>query len=89
MHLLPLDTLITSDAAMRSVIESQRESETPESPILVNPRTDNAGYEIADGHHRVARALREGNSHILAIVEPVPDDEPYEPPFYRFPRPPH
>ena len=80
---LPLDQLVTEDRAMREVLSSGRTSKT-RGAIHVFPRHDMPGYEISDGHHRVADAIRAGKTEIRAEIEPWPDDEQYEPPFYNF-----
>jgi len=82
---LPLTDLITSHDNMREVLSSGRVSDTPDDPIYVMPRHDMPGkYEIADGHHRAADALRRGLTHLDALVDNIPDDEPYEAPFFNF-----
>lgn len=82
---LPLTALIVEQDAMVSVLESGRISDTPDEPIYVCARVDMPGrYEISDGLHRVAAAIRAGRSEIRADVNPDPDDEPYEKPFYDF-----
>jgi ParB-like chromosome segregation protein Spo0J len=75
-----LDQLVTSDRSMREVLGSGRTSKTP-GPIHVFPRDDMPGFEISDGHHRVADAIRAGKTEIDAEIEPGPDDEQYEPPY--------
>ena len=79
-----LTELITTHAAMTEVLASGRTSDTPDQPVWLKIRGDGAGLEIADGHHRVADALRRGERSIAADVDPVPDDEPYLPPFFDF-----
>ena len=80
---LPLTDLIIPDSYQRENLASGRQSETP-GPIHVFPRDDMPGYEISDGVHRVSDAIRAGRTHIEAEVEPYPDDEQYDPPFYDF-----
>lgn len=82
---LPLADLIAQREDMQDVLDSGRISDTPSTPIYVRVREDMPGkYEIADGHHRVAEALRNGATHIAARVDEIPDDEPLEEPFYDF-----
>lgn len=82
---VPLSALLTEDATMRAVLDSGVPSDTPDEPVWLKARPDLPGrWEIADGHHRVAQAIREGRTVILADLDPIPDDEPYEPPFYDF-----
>ena len=70
---------------MSEVLGSGRRSETPHAPVAVNVRDDMPGrYEIADGHHRVAESLRRGDTHVRALIDLRPDEEPYEAPFYDF-----
>lgn len=83
---LPLSAILATRAAMDEVIVSERLSETPDAPIFVKARQDMPGlWELADGHHRVAAALRQGRLTIEADCDPQPDDEPLSPPFYLFP----
>jgi len=82
-RLLPLTDLIANDKNMREVLSSGRRSETV-GAIHVWPRDDMPGFEIGDGHHRVADAIRRGETHIDSEVEPWPDEEQYDPPFYDF-----
>lgn len=86
-EVVPLTRLVTPSAVMSEVIRSGRESDTPDEPVLLRARGDGEGYEIADGHHRVAGAVKRGDSHVVADVDDVPDDEPYEPPFHDFTKP--
>lgn len=82
---LPLTALVTTVDAMTETLASGRVSDTPDAPLWVKARPDLPGlWEIADGHHRVAAAIRAGRATILADLDPIPDDEPYEPPFYDF-----
>jgi hypothetical protein len=82
---LPLTDLLTTQAAMTDTLESGRISDTPADPILVKARDDLPGmWEIADGHHRVAAAMRAGQLTVRAHLDRVPDDEPLEPPFFDF-----
>lgn len=70
---------------MEEVLGSGRRSDTPDLPILVNARADMPGYfEIADGHHRVAEAIRKDRASIAAVIDPQPDTEPYDEPFFDF-----
>lgn len=70
---------------MVETLASGRSSESPGEPVEVTVRKDEPGrYEVADGHHRIAEAIRNGLTHIDADAWPKPDDEPLEPPFYDF-----
>lgn len=83
--IVPLTALITTRAAMTEVLASGRTSDTPHDPIWLNASAAHPGmWEIADGHHRVARALRVGAATVPALLDPVPDEEPYEEPYYYF-----
>lgn len=83
---LALSDLVTSEVAMVEVLQSGRVSDTPEEPISVCVRVDAPGFfEVSDGHHRIAAALRADLRDIRAYVRAEPDDEPYMPPFYVFP----
>lgn len=83
--LVPLTAIVTSHAAMVEALTCDRESETPDEPVWLRVRADVPGrYEIADGHHRVAAALRAGHTTVLADIDLVPDDEPYQAPFFDF-----
>lgn len=79
-----LTDLIVRDTDMREVLSSGRVSDTPDQPVLLKARQDRAGFEVADGHHRVAEAIRRGARSVEADVDNMPDDEPLEPPFYDF-----
>lgn len=82
---VPLTDLIARDDDMREVLSSGRVSRTPDEPVYLKARSDMPGkYEIADGHHRVADAIRSGRGHVEADIDDVPDDEPLDPPFYDF-----
>lgn len=81
---VPLTSLIVPDECMREVLHSGRQSETPDAPVLLRPRGDMPGYEICDGLHRVASAIRQGLDCINGEIDTGPDEEPYEPPFYDF-----
>lgn len=84
-RLVPLTALVTTHDCMQAVLDAGVCSETPDEPIWVRVRDDVVGrYEIADGHHRVGAALRAGHTHLWADIDIVPDDEPYEAPFYDF-----
>lgn len=83
---VPLALLVTADSVMVEVLRSGRISTTPTEPIYICVRKDMPGrFEVSDGHHRIAAALRAGQREIHAIINPDPDDEPYDPPFYTFP----
>lgn len=41
-------------------------------------------FEVCDGHHRVAAALLDGHTHLVVDIDPNPDDEPLEGPFFDF-----
>lgn len=85
-RLIALNCLIAEQSAMDGTLASGRTPDTPDAAILVYPRDDMPGlFEIGDGHHRVAAAMRRGDTHITAQVETYADDEPYKPPFYVFP----
>lgn len=85
---IPLACLIAEIDAMQDTLDLGVPSDTPHDPILVRCRDDMTGrFELADGHHRVAAALRRGERFVEAEIDPLVDDEPYEPPFFRFPRP--
>lgn len=83
---VPLTSLITTEDAMRDTLASGRCSETPDEPSLLNVRDDGLGFEIADGHHRIAAAIRRGEDAISAEIDLQPDPDPYQPPFYDFAR---
>lgn len=83
----PLDRILARDKDMRETLSSGRESETPDEPVWLRARADMPEhFEIADGHHRVAAAIRAGRTHVAADLDRVPDDEPLQPPFYDFGR---
>jgi hypothetical protein len=80
-----LTDLIARKADMEEVFSSGRRSEDSSQPIWVKARSDTPGlYEVADGHHRIADAIRNGRDTIEADIDSMPDDEPLEPPFYDF-----
>lgn len=82
---VPLACLVTTREAMTEVLTSGRISETPNAAVWLKPAPGLPGlWEIADGHHRVAQAMRDGTRTIRAELDDAPDDEPYEPPFYDF-----
>lgn len=82
---IPLTAILAREDDMQDVLDSGRVSDTPDDPVLVRASEEFPGlWEIADGHHRVAHALRTGHTTVMALLDPVPDDEPYEPPFYDF-----
>ena len=82
---LPLTALIAEHAAMEETLASGRISETPEEPVYVKARPDLSGkWEIADGHHRVAAAIRGKLPSVAVLMDQLPDDEPYDEPFYPF-----
>lgn len=82
---LPVTDLITTRAAMTEVLGSDRVSDTPDAPVLVRARQDDpTRWEIADGHHRVAEALRDGRTEVKVVFDTGFDDEPYEGDFYDF-----
>ncbi len=84
----PIASIITDASAMRWTIDHVRQghrSDTPEAACWLKARLDMPGfYELADGHHRVADALLRGATTVRAELDPIPDDEPYEGPFYDF-----
>lgn len=83
--ILPLTALICRDEDLREVLASGRRSDTPEAPVWVKASEAHPGlWEIADGHHRVAHAMQSECLTVCAELDPVPDDEPYEEPFYDF-----
>lgn len=41
-------------------------------------------FEVCDGHHRIAADLLAGHTHLVVDIDPIPDDEPLEGPFYDF-----
>ncbi|MFZ2528465.1 MAG: ParB N-terminal domain-containing protein [Rhodococcus sp. (in: high G+C Gram-positive bacteria)] len=83
---VPLSALVTPATDMAAVLASGRVSDTPDEPILLRACADQPGrFEVADGHHRIAAALRAGRHEINAYIDPVPDGEPHQPPFYPFP----
>lgn len=49
-----------------------------------NPAFAQFTYEVCDGHHRVAADLLAGHTHIVVDIDPNPDDEPLDGPFYDF-----
>lgn len=84
VHVALVDLVATAEA-MAEVLASGRCSDTPDEPVWLKARDDMPGrWEIADGHHRVAAAIRAGATTVLADLDPVPDDELYEPPFHDF-----
>lgn len=71
---------------MQDVLTSGRVSDTPYAPVTLTAREDLPGHwEIADGHHRVAAAIRDGYTVIVADLDSCPDEEPYEPSVLRLP----
>ena len=42
-------------------------------------------FELDDGHHRVAQALRNKHYWLDAVIHSEFNDEPYETPYYQFP----
>lgn len=82
---LPLSALVTTHTAMTETLDSGRESDSPDEPVLVRARMDDPSrWEIADGHHRVARAIRRGASSVRVEFDTTFDDEPYEGQLYDF-----
>lgn len=85
---VPLSALVADHDTMVGVVRDVvggLVSETPHEPVDLCLRVDATGrYEIADGHHRVAAAMLAGETHIVADIYPMGDDEPYEGPFYDF-----
>ena len=82
---VPLTVVLANDADMREVLAAGRASETPSEPVWLKARADTPGlWELADGHHRVADLLRRGAGEVDAELDPVPDDEPLEGPFFDF-----
>lgn len=82
---MPLTGLLAREPDMQEVLDSGRVSDTPDAPVLLRASEAFPGlWEIADGHHRVAHALRTGRATVMALLDPGYDDEPYEPPFYDF-----
>lgn len=80
-----LTNLVTPARCMDEVLASGRASDTPDAPAWLKARSDMPGkWEIADGHHRVAQAIREGRTTVLGDLDLIPDDEPYEGPFFDF-----
>ena len=82
---LPLVRLVTAASDMEAVLSSGRLSLIPDEPIEVclSPEGDGL-YEIVDGHHRVAQAIREGRTEVSAHIYAYFDDEPYEKPHFDF-----
>ena len=82
---VPLTALIAEQGAMSEVLASGRVSDTPDERVWLKASPDHPGcWEIADGHHRVAAALKTGQTTIAADLDPISDDEPYNEPFYDF-----
>lgn len=85
---VPLAALVTDHDTMVGVVRDVfggLVSETPDEPIDLCLRDDVAGrYEVSDGHHRIAAALLAGETHVMADIWPLSDEEPYEGPFYDF-----
>lgn len=70
---------------MEETFNSGRASDTPDAPVEVCLRDGSKGrFEIVDGHHRVAHAIRQGRTDVQVVIVPYVDDEPYEEPFYPF-----
>lgn len=82
---VPLTSLVTTHQAMTETLASRRAT-TTEGPVEVCFSSWTDRYEISDGHHRVAQAIREGRTHIEVILSHYHDDEPYQAPFYDFSR---
>ncbi|WP_251153607.1 hypothetical protein [Cellulosimicrobium sp. Marseille-Q4280] len=82
---LPITALITTASAMTEVLTSGRRSESPDDPVLVRAREDDpARWEVADGHHRLADAIRAGRTTVAVEFDTCFDDEPYEGELYDF-----
>lgn len=85
---IPLTALRTENATMTAVLNAVHTgtvSETPHAAIWVRATHDNPNtYEVADGHHRIADAIHNGYTHLVVDIDNIPDDEPYQPPFYNF-----
>ena len=82
---LGIEHLLTNHRSMVEVISSLRVSETPDAPVelcRVEGRDDL--FEIVDGHHRLARRLRNGETTVPVWITDDYDDEPYQGPFYDF-----
>ena len=84
-----LDRIAALHEDMSETLGSGRESETPEAPLLLRvEETDSLDgftrFELSDGHHRAAHALRAGDCWVEAEIDPRPDEEPLEGPFYDF-----
>lgn len=85
--LVPLSALVAQHDVMSDVLTSGTPSDTPDEPVLLRicPNGLVGRYEVADGHHRVAAAIRRGDTHVLADIEvDFPDDEPYPGPYFNF-----
>jgi hypothetical protein len=82
---LPITALVTTSSAMTEVLVSGRPSESPDDPVLVRAREgDPTRWEVADGHHRVADAIRAGRTSVTVEFDTCFDDEPYEGDLYDF-----
>lgn len=81
-----LDRIITEKAVMEAVLAGGVPSDTPDAPLLLRAcDLDPFRFELADGHHRVAQALRDGRGWLTSDIDPFVDEEPYEGVFYQFP----
>ena len=82
----PIRKIVVQDNHMRPVLKAHSEgrgSETPDYPVWLKAREDMPGhYEMGDGHHRLAEALARGQTTVKAFLDPQPDDEPLQRPFY-------
>lgn len=87
VRLVPVTELVTTREAMERVLGTETPSDTPYAPIELYPRSDRLGWDIGDGHHRVASELRAGHTVVVASIAAQPDEEEYDPPFYDFTRP--
>lgn len=82
---LPITALVTTASAMTEVLTSGRRSDSPDDPVLVRARYDDpARWEVADGHHRIADAIRAGRTTVTVEFDTCFDDEPYEGHLYDF-----
>lgn len=85
--LVRLDRILANRDDLAAVLASGRPSHT-DAPILLNARDgEPCRFELADGHHRIATALRTRRSWACSLIDPCEDDEPLSGPFYTFPAP--
>ena len=77
--------LIAEHQSMVNTITSGRTSDSTGQPVelCLHEGTD-AHFEVTDGHHRLADALRRGETHIDVLISAYHDDEPYDGDYFDF-----